>query len=171
MQLQLPIFNDPQSSGDPQCPGVFIQAELNKRGWGQAALAEILGRPIAAVNEMIKGKRALPPEMAVALGRAFEQPPELWAHREAAYRLSLVKNAPDDDTAKKARLFEAAPIKDLQRRGWINPSAQTADEIETELTRFLGESPLGESTVPVALARQSIPASEFSNAQRAWLTE
>src|SRR5207253_566202 len=67
--------------------------------------------------------------------------------------------------------YEAAPIKDLQRRGWINPDAQTADEIEAELVKFMGESPLSEAQVPVALARQTFPASEFSNAQRAWLMQ
>jgi HTH-type transcriptional regulator/antitoxin HigA len=169
MQLDLPIFNDPESSGELRCPGWFIQCELDKRGWGQAALADVLDRPLAAVNEIIKGKRALTPEMAVALGRAFGQPPELWAHREAAYRLSLVKDAPDDETAKKARLFEAAPVRDLQRRCWINPAAQTANEIESELTRFLGENPLTE--MPTAVARKASRVLEFSNAQRAWLIQ
>jgi HTH-type transcriptional regulator / antitoxin HigA len=169
MQLDLPIFNDPESDGKSRSPGSFIQSELDKRSWGQATLAEILGRPLAAVNEIIKGKRAVTPEMAVALGRAFDQPPELWAHREAAYRLSLVKDAVDDDTAKKARLFEVAPIRDLQRRGWISPEAQTADELEAEITRFSGERPL--SDVPTALPRKNAKLSEFSNAQSAWLMQ
>jgi len=171
MQLNLPIFNDPESSGDEaKCPGIFILAELKRRKWGQATLAEILGRPVSAINELIKGKRALTPEIAVSLGLAFGQPAELWIHREAAYRLAIVKNAPDDETARKAQLFEIAPIKDLQRRCWINPSAQTAHEIEVELTRFLGESP-SEISAPSALARQTTPSSEFSNAQRAWLIQ
>lgn len=162
MQLELPIFNDPESNGQVQCPGVFIQAELDKRGWAQAALAEILGKTTAAVNEVINGKRALTPDMAVAIGRAFAQPPELWAHREAAYRLSLVKDAPDDDTARKGRLFELAPVKDMQRRGWISPQSQSADELERELTNFFKSDVL-------AVARQSKPSSDFSNAQHAWL--
>src|SRR5437016_816612 len=101
MQPDFPIFNDPEAGGKARSPGAFIQAEMDKRGWGQAALAEVLGRPIGAVNEIINGKRAITPEMAVALGQAFDQPPELWAHREAAFRLSLVKDAHDDETAKK----------------------------------------------------------------------
>jgi HTH-type transcriptional regulator / antitoxin HigA len=162
MQLEFPIFNDPDSNGDVQCPGVLIQAELTKRGWSQASLAEVLGRPIAAVNEVIKGKRALTPEMAVALGRAFNQPAELWAHREAAYRLSLVEDAPDDDTARKAHLFESAPIKDMQRRGWINPQLQAAEDLERELEGFF-------RTDVLAVARQTKSSCHFSNAERAWL--
>ena len=33
-------------------PGYRIQAELDERGWTQKDLAEVLGRPIQAVNEM-----------------------------------------------------------------------------------------------------------------------
>jgi HTH-type transcriptional regulator/antitoxin HigA len=165
----LPVFHDPEAAGEVRLPGSFIQAELDKRGWGQAALAEVLGRPLSAVNEIITGKRAITPEMAVALGQAFEQPPELWAHREAAFRISLVKDAADDETSKKARLFEAAPVKDLQRRGWISPAAQTAEEIERELTRFLGEDPLAET--PAAVARKSGSDLDFSSAQCAWLMQ
>ena len=164
-----PLFRDPEAAGEVRAPGSFIQAELNKRGWGQAALAEVLGRPLTAVNEIITGKRAITPEMAVALGQAFEQPPELWAHREAAYRISLVKDPADDETSKKARLFEAAPVKDLQRRGWISPAAQTAEEIAAELRRFLGEDPLAETAT--AVARKSGTDLEFSGAQCAWLMQ
>ena len=164
MQLEFPIFNDPESNGEIQCPGEFIQAELTKRGWSQASLAEILGRPIAAINEVIKGRRALTPEMAVALGKTFKQPAELWAHREAAYRLSLVEHAPDDDTAQKAHLFESAPVKDMQRRGWIDPQLQQATHLESALKAFYRKDVF-------AVARQARPSAHFSNAQRAWLCQ
>lgn len=174
MQLELPIFNDPDAKGtEVHPPGTFIKSELERRGWGQAAFAEILGRPLAAVNEVIKGKRALTPEMAVAIGQAFGQPPELWIHREAAYRITLVKHAADDETSSKARLFAVAPVKDLQRRGWIDPKAETANEIEFELEKFLGRNPLVEpqTQFPVALARKSVRSHEFSISQQAWLTQ
>lgn len=171
MEAQLPLWTDPDGNeGTALSPGEYINRELQKRNWGQADLAAVLQRPLPTVNEIIKGKRAVTSEMAVSLGRAFNNPAELWAHREAAYRLSLV-NSVDGDTEKKAKLFEAAPIKDLQRRGWISPTAQTADELEIELTRFMGENPLNGVSCPVALARQTVPSAEFSNAQRAWLMQ
>jgi HTH-type transcriptional regulator / antitoxin HigA len=171
MQLEFPIFNDPDSTSDVVLsPGSYIQAELTRRNWGQAVLAEILGRPVAAVNEVIKGKRAVTPEMAVALGTAFGQPPALWLHREAAYRMSLLTATSDGDTARKAQLFDFAPIKDLQRRGWIDPNAQTADELESALTLFMGFNPVTDEAKTVsAMARQTFASSDFSNAQRAWL--
>jgi HTH-type transcriptional regulator / antitoxin HigA len=170
MQEMLPLWKDPEGDGQPLAPGEYIRRELIKRGWGQAELAAVIDRPLPAVNEIIKGKRALTSEMAVALGRAFNTPADLWAHREAAYRLSLVRSA-DSQTSKLARLYEVAPIKDMQRRGWINPDAQTAELLAAELIAFMGGDPLSEMQVPAALAKQTFSATEFSNAQRAWLIQ
>jgi HTH-type transcriptional regulator / antitoxin HigA len=169
-QLEFPIFIDPEHEGVPLAPGVFIKRELERRSWPQATLAEILGKPLAALNEVIKGKRSITPEMAMVLGNAFGQQPALWMHREAAYRMSLLSQPGDGDTARKAQIFECAPIKDLQRRGWINPNAQTSQELEDELSKFMGYNPLTEDPKHIpALARKSIASPEFSNAQRAWL--
>ena len=163
MQQLLPLWNDPDGdAGSVLPPGDYIERELAKRKWTQADLAAVLRRPLPTINEIIGGKRGITPEMAIALGRALGTPPDLWAHREAAYRLSLVKDAPDDDTAQKAKLFERAPIKDMQRRGWISSESQNADDLERELNEFLKNDVL-------AVARQSIPKADFSNAQRAWL--
>ncbi len=171
-QLELPIFRDPEHDGIPLPPGAFIKKEIEKRNWSQSALAEILGKPLAAVNEVIKGKRAITPEMAVVLGNAFGQQPALWMHREAAYRMSLFSQSADGDTVKKAQLYECAPVRDLQRRGWINPNAQTADELETELTQFLGYNPLTDDAKHLsALARKTFVSTDFSKAQRAWLLQ
>src|SRR5258708_522622 len=105
-QQLLPLWRDPDGdAGAVLPPGDYIERELIKRKWAQADLAAVLQRPLPTINEIILGKKAITPEMSVALGRAFGTSPDLWAHREAAYRLSLVKDAPDDDTAKKARLF------------------------------------------------------------------
>jgi HTH-type transcriptional regulator / antitoxin HigA len=171
-QLELPIFKDPEHEGTPLAPGLFIKRELEKRNWPQSALAEILGKPLAAVNEVIKGKRSLTPEMALVLGNAFGQQPALWLHREAAYRMSLISGTGDGDTARKAQLFECAPIKDLQRRGWINPNALTADELEAELTKFMGYNPTADNNKKIsAFARKAFGHHEFSNSQRAWLLQ
>src|ERR1043165_9441759 len=115
-------------------PGEYIREELQKRGWTQPDLAKILARPLPTVNEIIQGKRAIMPEMAVALGEAFETGAEIWMHREASYRLSLVKEG-GTLVRKRARLFDLAPSKDMQERGWIKMTDDVT-ELESELCRF-----------------------------------
>lgn len=167
LEQLLPLWKDPDGDSAIRAPGEYIKRELEKRGWGQADLASVIQRPLPTVNEIINGKRAITPEMSFALARAFNTSPDLWAHREAAYRLSLVNPSDDDETKQKAQLYEVAPIKDLQRRGWISPEAQTASELKAELDNFMG----GTNGLPTALARQTLPVKDFSNGQRAWLLQ
>ena len=73
-------------------PGDFIREELVARGWSQGDLANVLGRPLQTVNQVINGRKRITPETAVELAEAFGTSPDLWLNLETSYRLSLVKN-------------------------------------------------------------------------------
>src|SRR5262245_31684336 len=77
-------------------PGEFIKDEIDTRGWTQADLAEILGRPLQMVNELIAGKRSVTPETAQGLGDAFGTGAELWMNLESAYQLWRARRADHD---------------------------------------------------------------------------
>src|SRR5947209_6968536 len=164
---ELPLALPPPAAGPVPPPGDFIRVELERRGWGQAELAKVVGRPLPTINEIIQGKRAILPEMAVALGAAFGTGALLWLQRESAYRLSLVEPH-DPDTQARARLFGLAPVKDLERRGWIAPCRHPR-ELEAELCRFFQVTSLEEPFGLEASARQPLLSDEFTTAQRAWL--
>jgi len=148
-------------------PGEFIREELEERGWTQDDLAKIIGRNIAAINQIILGKKVITPEIARELAEAFETSPELWLNLETSYRLSLVETEPGT-IRKRAALYEVAPVKDMVRRHWIQPTS-TCEELERELKRFYGASSL-ESLPPIALAARTSAEPEKSviAAQRAW---
>ena len=40
-------------------PGEFLREELEARNWSQTELAEIMGRPVRLINEIIAGKKAI----------------------------------------------------------------------------------------------------------------
>lgn len=168
MQAELPLWSDPSGiAGPPKPPGFYIEQLMKERGWNQLDLATIMGRPLPTINEIINGKRSVLPEMAVALGRAFGTAPELWAHREAAYRLSLV-NQSDADTAMRARLYEIAPVKEMQKRGWIGETGSVA-ELERDVCKFLGISSIDDELGINAVARKTFKSADFTSAQRVWL--
>ncbi len=39
-------------------PGEILRDELDARGWTQGDFAEIIGKPLQAVNEILMGKKA-----------------------------------------------------------------------------------------------------------------
>lgn len=83
-------------------PGEFIRDELEERGWTQRDLAEVLGRPLQTVNQIINGRKCITPETAVELAAALGTSPELWLNLEAGFRLSRVAE-PDPGIARRAK--------------------------------------------------------------------
>src|SRR3990167_7248065 len=99
-------------------PGDYIREELDARGWAQRDLAYVLGIPEQAVNVIVAGKRGISPEMAKALGDAFDVPAELFLNLQRAYDLSRAKS-PSADVAKRARLQSSYPVREMIKRGWL----------------------------------------------------
>jgi HTH-type transcriptional regulator/antitoxin HigA len=148
-------------------PGEYLREELEARGWTQTDLAEILGRPPRVVNEIIAGKRGITPETARGLGDAFGTGPEYWMNLESAYELWRVKS--DNSVARRARMFSAAPIKEMIRRGWIERS-KNVDVLERNVAAFLNIGSLNEEPAALAhAARKSTSYEDVTPAQRAWL--
>lgn len=77
-------------------PGEYISEELEARGWSQLDLAEILGRPPQAVNEIIKAKRAITPETARGLADAFGTSAHMWMNLQSAYDLAKMAHQADE---------------------------------------------------------------------------
>ncbi|WHZ23505.1 MAG: hypothetical protein OJF47_002617 [Nitrospira sp.] len=148
-------------------PGEFIEEELEARGWTQIELAEILGRTPAFVNELVKAKRGVTPETAKALGNAFGSSAQYWMNLETAYQLWKLKSD-DRAIARRARLYQLAPIKEMVKRHWIEPT-QNIDVLEQEVLQFFGIASLDEMESMPHAARKSTSYHDVTPSQRAWL--
>src|SRR6516165_441468 len=116
-------------------PGDFIRDELDARGWTQGDLAQIMGRPLQAVNELISGKKQITPDTALGLAKAFGDDDALyWMNLESVYRLSKAKPA-DEAVSRRANLYSRFPIRDLIKRKWIEES-DNLDVIEHRVCSF-----------------------------------
>jgi HTH-type transcriptional regulator/antitoxin HigA len=139
---------------------------LSGKGWTQDELAAVTGKSRQAINELISGKSGVTAEMAIALGAVFGNGATAWMSWDSAYRLSVARED-GVDVQKKARLYEIAPIRDLQRRGWIKDTKVLA-ELEAELKSFFGTNSLDEPfTFPVSAHRAAM-LGQLNPAERAW---
>ena len=73
-------------------PGEFLAEELESRGLNRQALATELGLPVAAINEILCGERAITPQIAAALDDFLGLAALFWLNSEARYRLTLANN-------------------------------------------------------------------------------
>jgi HTH-type transcriptional regulator/antitoxin HigA len=146
-------------------PGEFLREELDARGWSQTEFAEILGRPVRLINELIAGKKSITPDTAHQIGRALGTGPELWMNLESQYQLSKARPA-DDLIARRANLYERFPVRDMIKRGWITSTRDVA-QLEDEFARFYGVTSLdGEIAFKHAAKKTDGP----EGLQLAWLT-
>lgn len=67
-------------------PGEFIRDAIVHHGWTQTELAEIIGRSVRIVDEIIAAKRSITPEIARELAAALGTSAQYWTNLESMYR-------------------------------------------------------------------------------------
>jgi HTH-type transcriptional regulator/antitoxin HigA len=148
-------------------PGEFIKDEIEARGWSQADLAEILGRPVQMVNELIAGKRSVTPETALGLAEAFGTDAAFWMNLESSYQLWRAQR-PDATVARRARVFSKGPIKEMVRRCWLTKT-DSIEVLEQQVCTFYELGGIDETPQFAHAARRSTPYGEISPALCTWL--
>lgn len=147
-------------------PGTHLKREMQARGWSQADLAEILGRPLQAVNQILKGKKAITPNTSQELEDATAISAATWLALESAYRLSL-EGKHNSAVAERARLFSRAPLADMRRRGWIRDTRNIA-ELRQDVMRLLRIESLDERPRLAFAARKATSYGDVLPEQEAW---
>lgn len=148
-------------------PGEFLRDELEARGWTQTELAEIIGRPVRLINEIIAGKKAITPETAIQLGDSLGTGPELWMNLESQYQLSKVRTS-DSLISRRAKLYELFPVREMVKRGWIQTS-KNVEVLEQQFQEFFGISQIEEAPRFCYAAKKTQAESPATMLQLAWL--
>jgi HTH-type transcriptional regulator / antitoxin HigA len=154
-------------------PGEYLREELDARDWTVTEFAEILGRPIQAISEIINGKKEITTETAIAIGEALGTSPAMWLNLQTNYRLFLYRarlEAPASlpDVARRARLRSVVPLAEIRKRGWISDT-KDLDSLEAEVADLLGIEQLDEKAQFAIAARRSNSAEGLTIEQIAWL--
>lgn len=154
-------------AAEPKTPGDLLRALLEERGWTQDELGFIAGASRQTIAQIIANRSGITPDMAVSFAAAFGNSASDWLRLDAEYRLSQVKKDPQA-IEQRARVYSVAPVREMQRRGWINETKDVA-EIEAELRRFFGADTL-DTIPPVSVAPRKSSAADFAltSIQRAW---
>ncbi|MCH8853027.1 MAG: helix-turn-helix domain-containing protein [Planctomycetes bacterium] len=151
-------------------PGDFIKEEMEARGWTQQDLAGILSKPLPSVNGILNGKKAILVDTARRLGAAFGTSAQFWMNLETSFRLYGSSESPEVAGVRlRAKLYELAPIREMEKRGWIKKTADYT-ELDEELKRFYEIDALDKLPDLSAAARASIKGeyAVLSPAQWAW---
>ena len=148
-------------------PGELIREELEARGWTQVDLAEILGRPVRLVNELVAGKKQITPDTAKGLAEAFQgTDPVFWMNLDSAYRLSKAKPV-NASVGRRSKLYSLYPVREMIKRCWIEAS-DNLDVLEYRVRSFFEIGSL-EDTPVFSHAAKATQYAERTGSQWAWL--
>lgn len=90
-------------------PGRFLQVEfLEEYGLSQAELARRTGIPASTINEVIKGKRPISAEFAIALGALFGTSAQYWMNLNSAYELGIAELEKASEIRARVKPLEVA---------------------------------------------------------------
>ena len=151
-------------------PGDYLRDELEERGWTEKEFAEILGRPVQTISEILNGRKQIVSDTALAIGEALGTSAEVWIGLQTAYNLQEAKAArtAGSDVPRRAALRELVPVAELRRRGWL-PDTSDLDELESAVKELLGIATLDATPSFAVAARRSNAEKSFTPQQTAWL--
>lgn len=92
---------DRQLKRRPTHPGEMLHEDfMPDYGLTVAGLARAVGVSRQSINELLRGRRAVSPEMALRLSRLFGNSPEFWLNAQRAVDLWDASRAIKDDVAR-----------------------------------------------------------------------
>jgi len=152
-------------------PGETLAETLEARVMTQAELARRMGRPAQAINEIVKGGKALTAETALQLEKVLGTPAHVWTRLEADYRFVQARIAQREELARQVKTARAYPYVAMAKHGWVERAREPVKKVE-ELQRFFGVASLRQVPKAVAAAfRRSDKVNASAEALAAWLRQ
>lgn len=143
-----------------------MRAAMEAKGWNQSDLAFAMGATTASINQILSDKRSISHNMAQALGAALEKPPEMFALVQAEWDVRQAEK-PDAAILARARILTRYPLREMLKRGWIDPEHRSGT-LEQQVCRFFGVESLDD--IPhLAHSARKTDYSDVPPAQLAWL--
>ncbi len=153
-------------------PGEYLSEVLERRSMSQADLARRMGRPPQAINEIIRGEKAITPDTALQLEEVLGVPAAIWMGLEGEYQLTLARLQEEGQLIEETVLLEQIPFNEMVKQGWVN-KLRTPTEKVRELRKFFGVASLnnigGVHAYAPAFRKAKQQASPY--AQAAWLRQ
>lgn len=152
-------------------PGELLAETLDSLSLKQAELARRTGRPVQAINEIVKGVKEITPETALQFERVLGVPAHIWTRLEADYRQDLARlhdrKRLEEREVPLARQF---PYREMAAYGWV-PDVKDWLDRAVELLRFFRVSSLDhvQERELEAAWRRSAKVAASREALRAWL--
>ncbi len=120
-------------------PGIDLQEKLEELGMSTLEFAVRTGKPEKTMHDVLAGRSAITPDMAVQFENALGIPAHYWLQRQRSHDESLARQRQREVIAASTPWTKCFPRKAIMALGWI-PSVATIEEQTLCLLAFFGVS-------------------------------
>lgn len=120
-------------------PGIDLLEKLEELGMGVLEFAVRTSKPEKTIHEVLNGRSAITPDMAVQFENALGIPAHYWLQRQRSYDESLARQRQKEVIADSTEWARCFPLKAMMDLEWL-PSAGTIEERTLCLLAFFGVS-------------------------------
>lgn len=152
--------------------GQLLEHLLKERNWSQKDLSNIINITESTVSRIIANKKPIDIKMALLLEEVFKVSAEEFIKIQFDYDLAKARLEiiPDEKIEKKAYLLGDFPIKEMNKRGWINiENIKNIESVEKEICHFFEVREVEEVKEITHFAKKTDVYSKLSPSQSAWL--
>jgi HTH-type transcriptional regulator / antitoxin HigA len=122
-------------------PGETLSETLEIRGMSQAELAERTGRAKKTINEIIKGKARITPQIALELEHVLSVPAGFWNTRESQYQEYLARKDERARLEQHIAWLDSIPVRAMIKSGWVKGFKDKIQQLREILKFFRISSP------------------------------
>ncbi|WP_320035504.1 HigA family addiction module antitoxin [Halarcobacter sp.] len=124
-------------------PGEYLEEIIEDIGMSQSELANRLGRPIQAINEIIKGKKSITSTTALELEDVLGVPSHIWLGWDSEYQIVIAKQEELKLMEEESALVKNFPYSDLVKLGFVKATRKAVEKVD-ELKSFFGVAKLAQ---------------------------
>ncbi len=152
-------------------PGETLVDWLDREAMTQAEFAKRTSLTPKHINQVVKGGVGISPEVALAFERVTSIPARYWTQLDANYQAAKQRALESEALRARAGLVNRFPIRELERRGYIEHKTAKIDKLR-ELLRFFAVADPGaleEVWLRPALYRRARTFEADEGALASWL--
>ncbi len=120
----------------PIPPGELLAETLETANLTQAELARRMGRPVQAINEIVRGTKEITAGTAIQLERVIGVPAHIWLGLEAEYQHTKARREDRQRLQAEAKLAARFPCGAMRRLGWLKKVRGRVSQVEALLDFF-----------------------------------
>lgn len=120
-------------------PGLDLQEKLEELDMGVLEFSVRTSKPEKTIHDVIKGRSAITPDMAVQFENALGIPAHYWLQRQRSYDEYLARERQQEVIEESSEWARCFPLKEMMDHGWL-PRTSSIKEKTGHLLTFFGVS-------------------------------